>query len=119
MSTPLEKLRAWLEGGREIERRATPGPWQRIDYDSDKSDPHKRVCEMFAYGDVYTISKNVKKIDVDDDGHNGSFIADARTRIVKQSEVIEALLEALNTTSNYYITESAYARAAELIGEAK
>lgn len=92
MTTPIERLRAWLDAGREIESAATPGPWRRSEANLVTQTAH-------ITRDVWTIAKTYNGMAMSKDR---DFIADARTRVRVQREVIEELLKALNLDREYY-----------------
>ena len=94
MATPTERLRAWLDAGREIEERATKGPWllkhPKMKFFENYIIANYDYCdeEPFVLAEPNRHMENWEQ-DV-------QFITDARTRVRVQREVIEELLTALN-----------------------
>ena len=93
MATPTERLRAWLDAGREIEERATKGPWllkhPKMKFFENYIIANYDYCdeEPFVLAEPNRHMENWEQ-DV-------QFITDARTRVRVQREVIEELMGAV------------------------
>lgn len=87
--TDLDK---WLEEGEALEKAATKGPWAMQDAGLDFPAPVV-VTDGKAHAGTFVCECNEA-----DDGtaeKDARFIADARTRVAKQREIIRVMREAL------------------------
>jgi len=97
----MSKLKAYLEAGRALEEKATPGPWERVGPMGNQLNP----CMFAIHDGAKVVAQTSGPLDMriprdpeweEQQATNAKLIADSRTRVQRYRAIIEVLVEALS-----------------------
>lgn len=97
----MTNLQKFIQKAREIEGKATPGPWVKSTYPCDLEGPYNRIIE----GSVFDVwAEKEHRIDVNDDEFNLELVAWSRNNLPRILDALERQAAALG----YYSDENRY-----------